>query len=71
MRSARSFRISSGASTRSKPSNTHVFTDPRTSGNTGDSHHGNAQIVIGSLQTICAINGFGLASFKTGSWVQL
>lgn len=46
-----------------------VFTDP--TGATGDHAHGNAVVVIGSLQAICGISAFGIASHKTGSWVQL
>lgn len=49
-----------------------VFTDP--TGATGDPAHGHAVAVIGNLSPICGITPvptFGIASYKTGSWVQL
>lgn len=46
-----------------------VFTDP--TGATGDPANGHAVVVIGSLKQICGISAFGIASYKTGSWVQL
>jgi hypothetical protein len=46
-----------------------VITDPTQTH--GDPAHGYAVVVIGYLGTICGINAYGIASFKTGSWVQL
>lgn len=46
-----------------------VITDP--TGATGDPAHNHAVVVIGALKAITGINAFGIASFKTGSWVQL
>lgn len=46
-----------------------VWTDP--TGASGDPAHGHAVVVIGSLKAITGINAFGIASFRTGSWVQL
>lgn len=46
-----------------------VFTDP--TGASGDAAHGHAVVVIGSLKAITGLNAFGIASYKTGSWVQL
>jgi hypothetical protein len=46
-----------------------VITDP--TGKEGDAEHGHAVVVIGSLKTITGIAAYGIASYKTGSWVQL
>jgi hypothetical protein len=46
-----------------------VITDP--TGPHGDPAHNNAVVVIGNLKPICAIAAFGIASYHTGSWVQL
>lgn len=46
-----------------------VFVDPTKE--TGDPAHGHAVVVIGSLKAITGINAYGIASFKTGVWVQL
>jgi hypothetical protein len=46
-----------------------VITDP--TGASGDPAHGHAVVVIGSLKAICGISAFGIASFKTGAWIQL
>jgi hypothetical protein len=37
----------------------------------GDPGHQYATFVTGWLGTICGINEYGAASYKTGSWVQL
>ncbi len=47
----------------------HVTTDP--TGKTGDKNHGHAVYVTGYLMPICAINAYGAASYRTGSWVQV
>lgn len=46
-----------------------VITDP--TGKEGDPEHNHAVVVIGSLKAITGISGYGIASHKTGSWVQL
>jgi hypothetical protein len=46
-----------------------VITDPTKA--SGDPLHGHAVVVIGSLKAITGINAYGIASFKTGAWVQL
>jgi hypothetical protein len=46
-----------------------VITDP--TGKEGDSEHGHAVVVIGSLEAITGIPGYGIASHETGTWVQL
>jgi hypothetical protein len=46
-----------------------VITDPTKA--SGDPEHGFAVLVIGSLQAITGINAYGIASHKTGAWVQL
>ena len=48
---------------------TFVITDP--TGATGDPSHGHATVVIGNLKPITGISAFGIASYKTGAWVQL
>lgn len=39
----------------------------------GDPNHGYAVVVIGNLTPICGFTApsFGIASYKTGAWVQL
>lgn len=46
-----------------------VFTDP--TGVSGDPSNGHAVVVIGNLAPITAIHAFGIASYKTGAWVQI
>lgn len=49
----------------------YVWTDPPAVYGKGDPAHGYAILVIGNLQPICGIAAIGIASYKTGSWVQI